>query len=80
MAEVSNMVKFMLIGLTSNEIANSIYFKTLCGGNINIREFDSTNINTIVKYKMCCNSSNYLNVYSRNGKIFAVGKISEGYC
>jgi hypothetical protein len=80
MTEVPKVVKSRLIGLTLNEAANNIYFKLFSNGKINIREFDSTLINSIVNYKLCCKSYTYLNVYSRNGKIFAVGKISESYC
>lgn len=80
MTEVPQIIKSRLIGLTLNEAANNISFKLFSNGNLNIREFDSTRINSVVNYTTNCKSDNYLNVYSRNGKIFAVGKISESYC
>lgn len=79
MTEVPNIIKSSLIGLTLNEAANNICFKLFSNGNINIREFDSTHINSVVNYKTNYKSDNYLNVYSRNGKIFVVGKISYAY-
>ena len=79
MTEVPKFIKSRLIGLTLNEAANAICFKLFSNGNINIREFDSTRTNSVVNYTTNYKSDNYLNVYSRNGKIFAVGKISEAY-
>jgi hypothetical protein len=79
MTEVPKFIKSRLIGLTLNEAANTICFKLFSNGNINIREFDSTRTNSVVNYTTNYKSDNYLNVYSRNGKIFAVGKISEAY-
>jgi hypothetical protein len=73
---VPELLKASLIGLSLNEAANNIHFKLYSMGNISLREFDSTNVNTIVKYIICSKNDNFLNVYSRNNKIFAVGKLS----
>lgn len=67
---MDNIFKYSILGITPFEAFERINKK------YTIREFDNTNLKLKVNYIGNTKTNEILNVYTKNGKIFDVGKIS----
>lgn len=74
---VQQYIKHGILGISPSQAYDSLLFKSFSFGRYGIREFDITFVISNVKYIKCDRSDLYLNVYTRNGRIFDVGRISN---